>query len=188
MLNLMTGICIFQLFYFSADVFCMSNAIQCKVDKYYNPNKHNCTDCLPGYYKTNCSDPCRYPNYGLRCQKECNCPEKSCHHVFGCPDHKLDGSYNDNGVQLIIGLSVGFGVVLVIAAFLVINIANRRFYTRHIRANARYIGSVVTEHSLTANIYKPKESYSCHCNGSEATDSSVYTLAGTLRYEHMNLE
>lgn len=48
-------------------------------------------DCLPGYYKTNCSDPCRYPNYGLRCQKECNCPEKSCHHVFGCPDHKLDG-------------------------------------------------------------------------------------------------
>lgn len=48
-------------------------------------------DCLPGYYKTNCSDPCRYPSYGLRCQKECNCPEKSCHHVFGCPDHRLDG-------------------------------------------------------------------------------------------------
>lgn len=48
-------------------------------------------DCLPGYYKKNCSDPCRYPSYGLRCQKGCKCLEKSCHHVFGCSDHKLDG-------------------------------------------------------------------------------------------------
>lgn len=48
-------------------------------------------DCLPGYYKTNCSEPCRYPSYGLGCQKECKCTEKSCHHVFGCSDHKLDG-------------------------------------------------------------------------------------------------
>lgn len=48
-------------------------------------------DCLLGYYKINCLDFCRYFNYGLRCQKECNCLEKLCYYVFGCLDYKLDG-------------------------------------------------------------------------------------------------
>lgn len=98
------------------------------------------------------------------------------------------GHHNDNGLQLIIGLTVGIGVVLVIAAFLVINIANRRFYTRHIRENAHYIGSVVTEHSITTDMYKPPESSNHYCIENEATDSGLYMLAGTLRYEHVNLQ
>lgn len=59
-----------------------------------NVNIFQCTsfvDCLPGYFKINCSDTCRYPNYGLGCQKECICSEKACHHVFGCLDYKLEG-------------------------------------------------------------------------------------------------
>lgn len=80
------------------------------------------------------------------------------------------------------------GAVLIIAAFLVINKANRRFYTRHIRANAHYIGSLVTEHSITTDMYKPPESSNHYCIENEATDSGVYMLAGTLPYEHVNFQ
>lgn len=90
------------------------------------------------------------------------------------------GHANDKDLQLIIGLSVGFGVVLVISAFIVITVVNRKFYTRHIRDNAHYVGSVVTEHSLTTSMYKHAELYSRHGSESEPTDSDVYMLAGTL--------
>lgn len=68
------------------------------------------------------------------------------------------GHYNDKGLQLIIGLSVGIGIVLVIAAFLVITVANRKFYARHIRENAHYFGSVVREHSIATDMYTLPES------------------------------
>uniref|UniRef100_K1QMN5 MEGF10_11 n=1 Tax=Magallana gigas TaxID=29159 RepID=K1QMN5_MAGGI len=121
-------------------------------------------DCLSGYYGSNCSNSCRYPSYGVDCQEECHCPKKVCDHVFGCSNYELNGHHNDNGLQLIIGLSVGIGAVLIIAAFLVINIANRRFYTRHIRANAHYIGSVVTEHSITTDIIATQCRYDKYYN------------------------
>lgn len=100
------------------------------------------------------------------------------------------GHYNDKGLLLIICLSVGIGVVLVIAAFLVINVSNRRFYTRLIKENAFYVGSVMTEHSLTTDMYKPPESSTSYCGESEAVDSGVNMLAiaSTRRYETVNLE
>uniref|UniRef100_K1QB98 Receptor-type tyrosine-protein phosphatase kappa n=1 Tax=Magallana gigas TaxID=29159 RepID=K1QB98_MAGGI len=70
--------------------------------------------CPSGYYGSNCWYSCRYPGYGVECQKECHCPKKACNHVIGCLDYALDGHHNDNGLQLIIGLTVGIGVVLIV--------------------------------------------------------------------------
>lgn len=188
MFNQITGICVFQLFHLSEEVFCSSKAKQCPEDKYYNPKIHNCTDCPSGYYGPNCSNSCRYPLYGVKCQEECHCPKKTCDPVFGFLDYGLDGHDYDNGLQVIIGLSFRIGVVLVIAAFLVITVANGRFYTRHIRENAHYIGSAMTEHSITTDMYKPPESSTRYCSESEPTNSGVYMLAGTRRYETVNLQ
>lgn len=80
---------------------------------------------------------------------------------------------NVKGLQLIICLSVGIGVILVIAAFLVITVANRRFYTKHIRENAHHVGSVITEHTIANDMYKPPESSTCYCGESKPTDSGA---------------
>lgn len=45
---------------------------------------HYCLACLPGRFGENCSIPCRYPSYGSKCQKECNCKESHCSSVTGC--------------------------------------------------------------------------------------------------------
>lgn len=49
--------------------------------------------CPSGYYGSNCSISCRYPNYGVECQEECHCPKKACDHVFGCSNNELNGKY-----------------------------------------------------------------------------------------------
>nr|XP_034315595.1 uncharacterized protein LOC105330535 [Crassostrea gigas] len=191
MVNQITDMHIFQLLYLYAEIirlFSLSIATQCRYDKYYNTKINNCTDCLPGYYGQNCRTSCRYPNYGVNCQEGCNCSKIACNHIIGCFDNAFDGHDKNNGHLLIIGLSVGIGVALIIVAFFIITARNRRLYTRQIRENAHYIGSVVTEHSMTTNLYNPSEPCTRHCSESEATDSGVYMLAGTLRYEHINLE
>lgn len=40
--------------------------------------------CEVGYFGNNCTDPCRYPSFGYRCQKECNCTQDICDHKTGC--------------------------------------------------------------------------------------------------------
>lgn len=83
---------------------------------------------------------------------------------------------------MIIGLSLGFGIVLMIVAFFVITVANRKFYMRQIRENAHYVGSVVTEHSSTTNnLDRSPGPYTRYCGASEITDSSIYMLASSLR-------
>lgn len=41
-------------------------------------------DCPSGYYGPFCSEKCRYPNYGIKCQSECLCEEQHCNHITGC--------------------------------------------------------------------------------------------------------
>lgn len=91
MFNQLTSICV--LFYLNTDIFCSSSAKLCPSDKYYNPKILNCTDCLSGYYGSNCSNSCPYPSYGVDCQEECHCQEKVCDHVFGCSNYELNGKY-----------------------------------------------------------------------------------------------
>ncbi|XP_052711143.1 platelet endothelial aggregation receptor 1-like [Crassostrea angulata] len=159
--------------------------MQCPNDKYFHPMMNICTDCTPGYYGPNCSKPCRYPGYGSWCQKECFCNMTICSHVSGCSEYDLDGhesTTSNNDIPMIIGLSLGFGIVLMIVAFFVITVANRKFYMGQIRENAHYVGSVVTEHSSTTNnLDRSPGPYTRYCGASEITDSSIYMLASSLR-------
>lgn len=49
---------------------------------------HNIVDlgkkCPAGYVGKYCETQCRFPNYGLFCQKPCLCPEVQCNFIFGC--------------------------------------------------------------------------------------------------------
>lgn len=40
--------------------------------------------CHQGYFGLNCETKCPFPYYGFKCQLECNCIDKNCHHVSGC--------------------------------------------------------------------------------------------------------
>ncbi|XP_056014205.1 uncharacterized protein LOC130052649 [Ostrea edulis] len=53
---------------------------------YWDENSHQCQSCPIGYYGPNCSLPCRYPSYGERCQKKCNCTVEYCTSDKGCID------------------------------------------------------------------------------------------------------
>lgn len=89
---------------------------------------------------------------------------------------------------MIIGISVGFGILLMIVAFVVINTANRKFYTRQIRENAHYVGSVVTEQSITSTLYRPVDltcTGHCSAHAGDASDSSIYMLASTIRKQNV---
>lgn len=60
-------------------------------------------------------------------------------------------------LPLVIGVFVGVAAVIVIAVLLVISFANRRFYSRQIRENAYYVGSVVSEHVTTTLCRVPEQ-------------------------------
>lgn len=62
----------------------------------------NCKDCPPGYLGRNCSDRCRYPSYGMECQKSCDCEERFCDIATGCflpNDGCRDGFFGDRCVN-----------------------------------------------------------------------------------------
>lgn len=93
-----------------------------------------------------------------------------------------ESTTSNHDLPMIIGLSLGLSIVLMIVAFVVITVANRKFYTRNIRENAHSVGSVVTEHSSTTNnLDRTPEPYVSYCSASEATESSIYMLASSCR-------
>uniref|UniRef100_A0A8W8JBJ6 Uncharacterized protein n=1 Tax=Magallana gigas TaxID=29159 RepID=A0A8W8JBJ6_MAGGI len=59
----------------------------------------NVVSCLPGRIGENCSIPCRYPSYGSKCQKECNCKESHCSSVTGCMGCQIGYMGNDCNQQ-----------------------------------------------------------------------------------------
>ena len=76
---------------------------------------------------------------------------------------------------LAIGIPVGFGVVIVIAVFIVITITNRRFFAGHMRQNALYVGSVVAEHCVSTDIYRPEQPTSSD------SYNDIYSVVNTIR-------
>ncbi|XP_056013741.1 multiple epidermal growth factor-like domains protein 10 [Ostrea edulis] len=55
----------------------------CKV---WDTRMVKCVECDEGFQGECCQRPCRYPNYGDRCQSWCNCEITSCSSVTGCDD------------------------------------------------------------------------------------------------------
>lgn len=92
---------------------------------------------------------------------------------------KQEGGF-DSDFALAIGCSVGCGVVMVIEAFLIITITNRRFFTRYLRENAHCVGSVVTEHTFSTN-HRPPGQYTIICDNNDPTDGGIYMLGSTLQ-------
>lgn len=41
-------------------------------------------DCNEGYYGHDSISPCRYPNFGKKCQNMCSCQLFDCYHIKGC--------------------------------------------------------------------------------------------------------
>ena len=77
---------------------------------------------------------------------------------------------------LAIGIPVGFGVVIVIAVFIVITIANRRFFMGHMRQNALYVGSVVAQQCVSTHICRPEQPTSL-----SDSNNDIYSVANSLR-------
>lgn len=40
--------------------------------------------CIPGYSGINCTSLCPYPQYGVYCQRKCNCSKDMCDVSTGC--------------------------------------------------------------------------------------------------------
>ncbi|XP_052707710.1 uncharacterized protein LOC128182969 isoform X2 [Crassostrea angulata] len=150
-----------------------------------------CIDCQDGYYGINCSRQCRYPNYGKHCQQDCShCNREMCNSTVGCRtqngtiDRESQNMIQGLNLPLVIGVFVGVAAVIVIAVLLVISFANRRFYSRQIRENAYYVGSVVSEH-VTTTLCRVPEQRSDICDENIPTDNNTYMLASSLRYENI---
>ncbi|XP_061177281.1 uncharacterized protein LOC133186014 [Saccostrea echinata] len=172
-------------------LFCLygNSQMSCPDDTFYNKETGNCTECQPGYIGSKCSIPCRYPNYGHDCQYKCICVQEFCNHIFGCiKDIQKNGESKDSNTIIIVVTVIG--IILIIIAFIIISIANRRFFTRHIRQNAHHVGTIMAEH--TGNTYNPhlhpSQEYSRPDETCTPTDNGVYVLANTLRYENISVQ
>lgn len=87
-------------------------------------------------------------------------------------------------LPMVIGVFVGVSAIVVIAVLFVISFANRRFYSKQIRENAYYVGSVVSEH-VTTTLCRVPEQRSDICDENIPTDNNTYMLASSLRYENI---
>lgn len=50
----------------------------------FNFPKINFLGCNDGYHGPDCLLQCRYPSYGKKCQRMCNCSSLECNHITGC--------------------------------------------------------------------------------------------------------
>ncbi|XP_062606758.1 scavenger receptor class F member 1-like [Saccostrea cucullata] len=56
----------------------------CVEDKMWDSYNNKCVACPVGFYSTNCSRTCRYPNFGYECQNKCRCKQSLCDPKNGC--------------------------------------------------------------------------------------------------------
>lgn len=87
-------------------------------------------------------------------------------------------------LPMVIGVFVRVSAVVAIAVLFVISFTNRRFYSKLIRENAFYVGSVVSEH-VTTTLCRVPEQHSDICDENIPTDNNTYMLAISLRYKNM---
>ena len=82
-------------------------------------------------------------------------------------------------MAIVISLVIGF--LLVIAAFILITKANRRFFSSITRGNAHYVGSTVAEHCVAMHNYSQTQ---LECN--TMPDDNIYMLASSIKYENVS--
>lgn len=49
--------------------------------------------CQVGFFGDNCTQPCRYPSFGEKCQRECDCSRDICDYITGCTS--IEGKYTN---------------------------------------------------------------------------------------------
>ena len=77
-----------------------------------------------------------------------------------------------------ITISLVIGVLLVIAAFVSIMKVKRRLFASITRGNARYVGSLVTEHCVSMHSYAQTQ---LHVEDNAIPDNDIYMLARSIK-------
>lgn len=130
--------------------------VLCSQDQYWDLKKSVCKECDAGFYGINCSETCRYPNYGHECQNQCNCSQRACNHKIGCPieivnaitessqgDDKSRKTSGNNTIVIVATLTTGF--LLVIVLIIVVTSLLKRHFSRRILTTERNNDSFVVE-------------------------------------------
>lgn len=60
------------------------NKMMHSVLSYYHTVKYFPLECSKGYFGSDCSTKCIFPNYGEDCQYYCKCIQHKCHFSYGC--------------------------------------------------------------------------------------------------------
>nr|XP_011434110.2 uncharacterized protein LOC105333018 isoform X2 [Crassostrea gigas] len=74
------------------------NASDCFADHIWDVEGKKCTPCPIGYFGLSCTTKCVYPYYGLKCAFNCSCPERKCHHIYGCNQGLIDTSFKNSSI------------------------------------------------------------------------------------------
>lgn len=84
-------------------IFCSRTAICLMHVNYIRKIKSSFSACPFGFYGSNCTLRCRYPNFGEQCQEVCTCVKILCSPIHGC---------DSNGDYLSIYLSIHLSIYL----------------------------------------------------------------------------
>ncbi|XP_062597957.1 protein draper-like [Saccostrea cucullata] len=114
-----------------------TSGVTCCSNYWFNEENHECTECNPGYFGTNCMERCPFPLYGKLCNRSCNCSEDDCNYDTGCPlpnakpnnKNSLGGKIPELGRKRIY-FRVGACGIIVILTIFVILFAVFEFYQR----------------------------------------------------------
>lgn len=132
--------------------FC-SNVLGCHSDNIKALNivrKFIAQECPIGFYGPNCSKPCRFPNYGLGCQRMCRCNESDCNNIIGCTvgmdttvvteSYEIGDQFENSSmvVRTVILASTITGALVIILSIIVVTVLIRRRFRRVFTTENRY--------------------------------------------------
>lgn len=63
---------------------CRLEFVQCIVSYFKMSHTFLKIECPIGYYRSNCSEACKFSHFGKECQDKCNCSPHLCDHITGC--------------------------------------------------------------------------------------------------------
>lgn len=63
---------------------CRLEFVQCIVSYFKMSHIFLKIECPIGYYRSNCSEACKFSHFGKECQDKCNCSPHLSDHITGC--------------------------------------------------------------------------------------------------------